>query len=112
MARIQRSNLPRALFAHLLDRIKSISADRLGLLAEWLDTKPEVPEGEWFKKFSGMTVCGEGELIKTFLQRGQIAAGKGMDLSRRAGRKGQQAQRAVPMKGWDQTIEADRAPRP
>jgi len=78
MPRIQRSNLPRALFAHLLDRIKTrnISADQLGLLAEWLDTKPEVPEGEWFKKFSGMTVCGEGELIKTFLQPGQIAAGK------------------------------------
>ena len=78
MPRIQRSNLPRALFAHLLDRIKTrnISADQLGLLAEWLDTKPEVPEGEWFKKFSGMTVCGESELIKTFLQPGQIAAGK------------------------------------
>ena len=78
MPRIQRSNLPRALFAHLLDRIKTrnISADQLGLLAEWLDTKPEVPEGEWFKKFSGMTVCGEGELIKTFLQPGLIAAGK------------------------------------
>ena len=45
MPRIQRSDLPRALFAHLLDRIKTrnISADQLGLLAEWLDTKPEVP---------------------------------------------------------------------
>ena len=77
MPRIQRSNLPRALFAHLLDRIKSrnISADQLGLLAEWLDTKPEVPEGKWFKKFSGMTVCGEGELVKTFLQPGQTATG-------------------------------------
>jgi hypothetical protein len=48
------------------------------LLAEWLDTQPEVPEGPWFKKFPGMTVCGEGELIKTFLQPGQIAAGKGL----------------------------------
>ena len=78
MLRIQRSNLPRPLFAHLLDRIKSrnISADQLGLLAEWLDTRPEVPDGKWFKTFSGMTVCGEGELIKTFLQPGQIATGK------------------------------------
>ena len=51
MPRIQRSNLPRALFAHLLGRIESrnISADQLGLLAEWLDTNPEVPEGKWFK---------------------------------------------------------------
>ncbi|MGA2787060.1 MAG: hypothetical protein ABSF60_05985 [Verrucomicrobiota bacterium] len=78
MARIQRSHLPRPLFAHLLDRIKSrnISADQLGLLAEWLDTQPEVPDGPWFKKFSGMTVCGDGELIKTFLQPGQVATGK------------------------------------
>lgn len=78
MPRIQRSNLPRALFTHLLDRIKSrnISADQLGLLAEWLDTQPEVPDGKWFKTFPGMTVCGEGELIKTFLQPGQIATGK------------------------------------
>ena len=29
--------------------------------------EPEVPDGQWYKRFSGMTVCGEGELIKTFL---------------------------------------------
>jgi hypothetical protein len=41
MPRIQRSHIPRQLFAHLLDRIKArnISADQLGLLAEWLDAK-------------------------------------------------------------------------
>jgi hypothetical protein len=78
MSRILRSHLPRPLFEHLLDRIKtrSISADQLGLLAEWLDARPEVPEGKWFKKFPGMTICGEGELIKTFLQPGQVAAGE------------------------------------
>jgi hypothetical protein len=78
MPRIQRSNLPRALFAHLLDRIKTrnISADQLGLLAEWLDGKPEVPDCKWFKTFPGMTVCGEGEFIKTFLEPGQSATGQ------------------------------------
>jgi hypothetical protein len=61
------------LFAHLLDRIKTrnISADQIGLLAD----QPEVPHGKWFKKFTGMTVCGEGELIKIFLQPGQVASG-------------------------------------
>jgi len=54
----------------------NISADQLGLLAEWLDTQPEVPEGKWFKTFPGLTVCGEGELIKTFLLPGQAATGK------------------------------------
>jgi hypothetical protein len=78
MSRIRRHNLPPQLLAHLLDRIKrrNISADQLGLLADWLDTEPEVPEGKWFRKFSGMTVCGEGELVKTFLQAGQIATGE------------------------------------
>ena len=78
MPHVQRSNLPQPLFEHLLERIKSrnISADQLGLLAEWLDTRPEVPEGKWFRRFPGMMVCGEGELIKTFLQPGQIATGE------------------------------------
>jgi len=30
-----------------------------------------VPKGEWYNRFSGMVVCGEGELIKTFLLPGQ-----------------------------------------
>jgi hypothetical protein len=37
------------------------------LLADWLDAEPEVPEGKLFERFSGMIVCGEGELVKTFL---------------------------------------------
>jgi hypothetical protein len=77
MRRIRRNHLPRPLFEHLLDRIqtRSISADQLGSLAEWLDTEPEVPEGMWFKRFPAMTVCGENELIKTFLQPQQRPAG-------------------------------------
>jgi hypothetical protein len=78
MPRIRRQNLPPRLLEHLLDRIRSrqITAGQLGLLAEWLDTQPEVPAARWFKKFSGMTVCGEGELIKTFLQPGQLPEGQ------------------------------------
>src|ERR1019366_6305786 len=69
MPRVRRQNLPPALFQHLLDRIleRKISADQLDLLAAWLDRQPDVPEGRWFKRFSGMIVCGEGELVKTFL---------------------------------------------
>jgi hypothetical protein len=43
---------------------------------QWLDTEPEVSAGRWFKRFSGMTVCGEGELLKTFLLPGQAASGE------------------------------------
>ncbi len=78
MPRIRRHHLPPALFRHLLDGIerRRIPASRLELLARWLDTEPEVLEGEWFKRFSGMTVYGEGEFIKTSLLPGQRPKGE------------------------------------
>jgi hypothetical protein len=77
MPKIRRQNLPPLLLDHLLDRIKSrqISSDQLGLLADWLDTQPEVPNGKWFKRLSGMIACGEGELVKTFLTATQAPIG-------------------------------------
>jgi hypothetical protein len=76
--RVRRQNVPPALFQHLLDRVQSrkIPASQLELLAKWLDSEPEVPEGPWYKRFSGMTVCGEGELIKTFLLPVQAPKGE------------------------------------
>ena len=78
MPRIRRRNVPPALFRHLLDRIQDrhVDASQLALLASWLDAEPEVPVGLWFKRFPGMTVCGEGEWIKTFLLPGQQPYGK------------------------------------
>jgi hypothetical protein len=35
-----------------------------------------VLDGQWYKRFSGMTACGEGELIKTFLLPGQAPKGE------------------------------------
>jgi hypothetical protein len=70
--------VPPALFQHLVDRVqgRKIAASQLELLAKWLDREPEVPAGQWYKRFSGMTVCGEGELIKTFLLPGQAPKGQ------------------------------------
>ena len=78
MPRIRRQNLPPALLHHLLDRIRSreISADQLGLFAEWLDTEPEVPNEKWFKRFPEMIACGEAELVKTLLNAQQVPLGK------------------------------------
>jgi hypothetical protein len=78
MPKVRRHNIPPALFQHLLDRIQSrkIPATQLELLAKWLDTEPDVPEGQWYKRFSSMTVCGEGELVKTFLVPGQHPKGE------------------------------------
>jgi len=56
-------------------RERQISTSQLGLLARWLDSDAEVPEGRWFKRFPEMTVCGEGELVKTFLSAGQSPTG-------------------------------------
>ncbi len=80
MPKVRRENVPPALFQHLLDRIRSrrISSDQLRELAAWLDTEPEVPSEEWYKELSGMTVCGEGELVKTFLVPGQAPKGTGL----------------------------------
>ncbi len=78
MPQVRRKDVPPALFQHLLDRIQGrrIDAGQLELLAAWLDSEPEVPEGPWYKRFSGMTVCGEGELIRTFLLPGQSPKGE------------------------------------
>jgi hypothetical protein len=75
---VRRHNLPPALLQHLLDRIqqRQITAGQLGALVDWLDRGPEVPKERWFHRFPGMTVCGEGELVKTFLTSDQVAYGK------------------------------------
>jgi hypothetical protein len=76
--RVRRQNVPPALFQHLLDRVQSrkIPTSQLELLAKWLDGEPQVPEGPWYKRFSGMTICGEGELVRSFLLPGQAPHGQ------------------------------------
>ena len=78
MPRIQRERIPDALMAHLIRRIRDreISTVQLGLFSRWLDIDPEVPEGQWFKRFPELIVCGEGALVKTFLRPGQVPAGE------------------------------------
>ncbi|MCX6924296.1 MAG: hypothetical protein NT154_13945 [Verrucomicrobia bacterium] len=78
MPQILRRNLPRQLYAHLLERVqqRQISGKDLTMLIEWLDRQPEVPQGKWFKRFPGMILCGEGELVKTFLVPSQAPMGQ------------------------------------
>ncbi|MBE0542328.1 MAG: hypothetical protein IH623_13155 [Verrucomicrobia bacterium] len=67
-------------------RQRNLSSEQIILLARWLDTEPEVPEGKWFKKFPGFTVCGEGEFIKPFSFLAELrtdanhAAGPAVDM--------------------------------
>ena len=78
MPKVRRQNVPPALLQHLLDRVqdRKIPASQLELLAKWLDGEPEVPAGLWYRRFPGMTVCGEGGLIKTFLLPSQAPKGQ------------------------------------
>jgi hypothetical protein len=78
LPKVRRGNIPAPIFRHLLDRIQDrrIAPEQLELLARWLDGEPEVPKGPWFKRFSGMTVYGDGDLIKSFLLPGQTAQGQ------------------------------------
>jgi len=83
MPEVRRHNLPLPLLTHLLTRMRqrNISHEQIILLARWLDTEPDVPEGKWFKWFkwfAGFAVCGEGELIKTFPLPGQVPDGREM----------------------------------
>lgn len=78
MPKIRRQRIPEALLDHLYLRIqqRQISHDQLGELATWLEKDVIVPSGKWFKRFPGMIVCGEGELVKTFLVPGQLPVGE------------------------------------
>jgi len=77
MPKVRRTSVPPAIFHHLLTRIRErrIPAAQLEELAAWLDEEPDVPAGPWFKRLSGMTVCGDGELVKTFLLPEKLPTG-------------------------------------
>jgi hypothetical protein len=71
------SRLPASLRDHLVDRMddRKISLDDLNRLRLWIESKPNVPEGPWFKDFGSFKLCGEGKYPKTFLLSGHAAEG-------------------------------------
>ena len=70
--------LPARVRQHLVERMhdRSITITDLNQLRIWIDSKPEVPEGEWFKDFGSFKICGRGSFPKTFLLPGQVAKGE------------------------------------
>ena len=70
-------HLPEAVKQHLIDRMRDrkISLDDLNQLRLWMESKPEVPEGPWYKDFGSFKLCGENSYPKTFLLAGQVATG-------------------------------------
>ena len=70
--------IPVAIRDHLVERMhdRNISLDDLNQLRIWMEKRPNVPEGRWFKDFGSFKLCGEGNYPKTFLLAGQPATGQ------------------------------------
>jgi hypothetical protein len=71
------SRIPTAIRNHLIERMRdrNISIKDLNGLRVWLESKPKVPDGPWFKDFGTFKLCGEGRYPKTLLLSGQTAKG-------------------------------------
>jgi hypothetical protein len=65
--------VPPAIRQHLIERMRdrSISTADLEKLRIWVESRPLVPEGEWYKDFGSFKLCGEGPYPKTLLLPGQ-----------------------------------------
>jgi hypothetical protein len=72
------SRLPAGVRDHLIDRMRDrgIRLEDLNKLRVWLESKPLVPEGPWYKEFGSFKLCGEGAYPKTFLLPGQAVKGQ------------------------------------
>lgn len=71
------SRLPSGVRDHLVERMhdRKIGLEDLNQLRIWIDSKPVVPEGPWYRDFGSFKLCGEGRYPKTFLLSGQVARG-------------------------------------
>jgi hypothetical protein len=72
------SQMPAAVRERLVERMRdrNVGIEDLNRLRLWLESKPEVPEGLWFKGFGSFKLCGKGRYPTTFLLAGQAAAGE------------------------------------
>ena len=81
MPRIARwDNLPEGVRQRLIDRMRdrAISIADLNQLRLWIESQPEVPDGDWYKDFGSFKIGGRGSYPKTFLLPGQPAKGQAL----------------------------------
>jgi len=57
---------------------RAISLADLNRLRIWIESEPEVPEGDWYKDFGSFKICGHGSYPKTFLLAGQASKGSAL----------------------------------
>jgi hypothetical protein len=72
------ARIPPAIRDHLIERMRdrNIGLDDLNQLRVWLETRPTVPTGPWYKDFGSFKLYGEAKYPKTFLLAGQVATGE------------------------------------
>ena len=77
MPKIRFADLPRGLWQHLLERVqeREISLTDLARLQEWVKSEPYAPDGDWYKDFGSIKLCGSGEYPRTVLSKGMAAFG-------------------------------------
>jgi hypothetical protein len=81
MHRIARwKELPAGVREHLMERMneRAISLADLNRLRIWIESEPEVSEGDWYKDFGSFKICGHGSYPRTFLLAGQAAKGSAL----------------------------------
>jgi hypothetical protein len=71
------SQLPATIRDHLVERMHdcNIGLGDLNQLRLWMESKPVVPGGPWYKDVGSFKLCGQGSYPKTFLLS-QLARGQ------------------------------------
>ncbi len=59
-------SLPEGVGQNLIERMRdrAISIPDLNRLRLWVETLPEVPDGDWYKDFGSFKICGSGSYPK------------------------------------------------
>ena len=73
-----RKPLPPRASDHLVKRYLEgrISAEDFLELKHWVESDPEVPNGDWYKRFKTGTLAGHGEAASTILSLGMSVKGE------------------------------------
>ena len=81
------AKLPAAVREHLIERMRdrSIWVADLNRLRLWIESKPEVPEGDWLRISALSSFAARVRIRKHFCCRGRLGRARRSDFSRVAG---------------------------
>ena len=81
MPKLQFSDLPRAVWHHLMQRVdeRRIPVRDLLALQALVRTSPVAPDGDWYRDFGSFVLSGAGMFPKTVLEKGMKPSGRPID---------------------------------